>query len=638
MSTPIINAQMDAINGSMAILKSDLTTLRPLIKSLKETALNAYATESLSNQAIASFTDGANNVPVKSLSVGIEPVQIGTGDPSPTNVRPIIGWNKAQILQSQLAEISAANGRIIFPWKDGNTNYNPEMNLCSVSDEELEGGTSVHGAFFEWDKTIPFGVPFDEPEAICYFDGTEGAGTFNIGIGMAYGTGWSTSKHIQFTLNVAPSNGDQLVINCGTNAANDPTNGRTWNLYAKGSTTSKDTGTTSNGTSGTNLGSTDSTSVGKANGKINAPQRAVYGYNRWSESLLRQYLNATSASGWYAAQNPWDRPNTTAVAREGFLYGYGADVYKYFKPIKVVTVACNADNNAEDVTYDRVFLSSLEQMYCVPQFSGKEGSYWEYYKRLLGRTTPAAQGSTYPRLIKYALNAPTSAQNCWRRSANSNSAATAWFVGTSGLVYTNYASYAYRCAPSVFISAEDIKITDITWQDTVGTVYGGTLNVLTGVLVVDKGVKSFDGSETWTKNTYTDGKSYFAYKLGAFGFVVNDVGISSHYVRATITSTTTGIGFNVYNSPSNNDARVAVRPDLSQITTAAEMETWCGTQYTNGTPFTVVYELATPTTVQLTPTEVKTLLGVNNIWADTGDITEITIRCDTALYLQKLVG
>lgn len=34
----------------------------------------------------------------------------------------------------------------------------------------------------------------------------------------------------------------------------------------------------------------------------------------------------------------------------------------------------------------------------------------------------------------------------------------------------------------------------------------------------------------------------------------------------------------------------------------------------------LVYELATPTTCHLTPQEVRTILGTNNIWADTGDI------------------
>jgi len=37
---------------------------------------------------------------------------------------------------------------------------------------------------------------------------------------------------------------------------------------------------------------------------------------------------------------------------------------------------------------------------------------------------------------------------------------------------------------------------------------------------------------------------------------------------------------------------------------------------------TLVYELATPQTYHLTPTQVRTLVGNNNIWADTGDIIE----------------
>ena len=57
----------------------------------KDVLYNMLPTDSASG-AIASFTDGAGNVPLKSLVVGINPVQSGEGDPSPTNVRPITGW------------------------------------------------------------------------------------------------------------------------------------------------------------------------------------------------------------------------------------------------------------------------------------------------------------------------------------------------------------------------------------------------------------------------------------------------------------------------------------------------------------------------------------------------------------------
>lgn len=42
--------------------------------------------------AVASFPDGTD-LPLKSLIVNIDPVQSGSGDPSPTNIRPIGGWD-----------------------------------------------------------------------------------------------------------------------------------------------------------------------------------------------------------------------------------------------------------------------------------------------------------------------------------------------------------------------------------------------------------------------------------------------------------------------------------------------------------------------------------------------------------------
>lgn len=46
--------------------------------------------------AIVSFSDGAD-LPLKSLLVDIDPVQSGSGDPSPTNIRPISGWSAVNV-------------------------------------------------------------------------------------------------------------------------------------------------------------------------------------------------------------------------------------------------------------------------------------------------------------------------------------------------------------------------------------------------------------------------------------------------------------------------------------------------------------------------------------------------------------
>lgn len=48
---------------------------------------------------IASFNDGTAN-PMPSLEISIEPVQSGSGDPSPSNVRPISGWSGASVTRT----------------------------------------------------------------------------------------------------------------------------------------------------------------------------------------------------------------------------------------------------------------------------------------------------------------------------------------------------------------------------------------------------------------------------------------------------------------------------------------------------------------------------------------------------------
>ena len=66
---------------------------------------------------------------------------------------------------------------------------------------------------------------------------------------------------------------------------------------------------------------------------------------------------------------------------------------------------------------------------------------------------------------------------------------------------------------------------------------------------------------------------------------------------------------------------------LTGATTAAELKAWLA-EY----PVEVVYPLAEPYTVQLTPQEITTLVGRNNIWADCGDVAVEYASAETAEY------
>ena len=125
----------------------------------------------------------------------------------------------------------------------------------------------------------------------------------------------------------------------------------------------------------------------------------------------------------------------------------------------------------------------------------------------------------------------------------------------------------YGNTASTYVGPVAISEYSVSWQDEAGTIYGGTLDMTTGVLTVTHAyIASYAGEsihEPWIS-------SMDAYSVG-------------------------------------------------------------------GTPTTgaqVVYPLTTAQTYQLTPTEVKTLLGTNNILADTGDTTA-QYRADPALYAGK---
>ena len=65
----------------------------------EEDFLKVFPTDTASG-SIASFSDGADDVPVKSLKLNIEPIQAGSGDPSPQNIRPISGHTGAEVVRT----------------------------------------------------------------------------------------------------------------------------------------------------------------------------------------------------------------------------------------------------------------------------------------------------------------------------------------------------------------------------------------------------------------------------------------------------------------------------------------------------------------------------------------------------------
>lgn len=191
---------------------------------------------------------------------------------------------------------------------------------------------------------------------------------------------------------------------------------------------------------------------------------ASYGYNRWSESGIRAWLNSEAAAGnWFGsyferngaqvARRAADVAPTQHGSVNGFMKGLPAEFKAILGEIKVQT-SCNTvtDEGVTDVTHDKIFLASLEQMYGTPQASGVEGDYWEYWKQRLGLTSPAAYHPTiYENYITYALENHSSAQYVRLRSAYRGNSYSTWHVYAGGYLTHGYAHGANRCAPACVV-------------------------------------------------------------------------------------------------------------------------------------------------------------------------------------------
>ena len=75
-------ADAKATGDAIADVVEDVTALQAELPDLTETVMSAFVTDTASG-AIATFPDGADNVPVKALTVDIEPVQDLHGQSSP---------------------------------------------------------------------------------------------------------------------------------------------------------------------------------------------------------------------------------------------------------------------------------------------------------------------------------------------------------------------------------------------------------------------------------------------------------------------------------------------------------------------------------------------------------------------------
>lgn len=342
--------------------------------------------------------------------------------------------------------------QFIDKWTDvaaSNKEYDYPYQLNCMRDFELEDGTILsHRPLLQAHYAHPFGVQFSHQRAFLACPDGLSAGTYYFTIESKWGDkGYVLAGDVvAFTLTQNVPAGGKLSGCYGA-----PDNAKsTWKIYshsADGKTVIETvTPVFAVPEGAVNLGTQKHST---RNGNLNSTQEMAYGWNRWKMSAIRQYLNSDAGVGaWWAAQDEWDIAPDELKTKAGFLSGVPQEIINAMKPVKVVTYTNTVQDGGEaDVTYDKVFLLSLEEIYVSPQIKG-EGEYHEYWKQKSGSTAPLKQYGTYPKMITYAAENHVSPQNFRLRSASRGYAYSTWYVDASGSVFTHGANWANRFSPA----------------------------------------------------------------------------------------------------------------------------------------------------------------------------------------------
>lgn len=466
---------LDATNKTAADLVASLgdkitegTQVKTDIQTTGETAMSNLQAEAKKQQEyIKTSIDDTLSISGKAADAAVAGKKIDSLKEDFVNLKEYVKganlpetWEQVVLaIKSKLyKEMYAVGDKFSNIWKDTNNSnkeYDNPLRINHFEDGlELEDGTTVNGMWLQTVYAHLKGVQFSHQQAFYVSGDGMVAGTYCVGFDYTWGDKGYVTKgdYWNFTLTKDVPAGGKLAGFYG--APDQPqTNWRVYVYSADGKTVLETVSTINKGQEGTLLGVM--TAYGDEN--LNGIQQMAYGDNRYATSAIRQYLNSDKPKGeWWTAQTKWDIAPDQLSQIDGYLCGMDPELLAVLKPVKVVTycntVTATGQKQVKDITYDKVTLISLEQMYIEPQAAG-EGEAHEYYKELNGTAKKFQWWQTYEILKTFAVENPTSPQYVRLRSAGRSIAYNTWYVSSSGYVHSYGASNACRPAPLMFIGA-----------------------------------------------------------------------------------------------------------------------------------------------------------------------------------------
>ena len=343
-----------------------------------------------------------------------------------------------------------ANGdAIMSTFMDGSTAYEYPLIVVDNNRDVIlaDGTTAEHRAVLQPQYSTPWDIQFCQYRAFLACPSGLAAGSYSVTFAQA----WSklTTLTWYFTLTHAVPAGGRL--NAFRNWADGQSDLNVRTYGNDGKLLYTDTTLTSTAIDGaTDLGTMNYTT---RNGNLNDMQEVVYGWNQYEGSCVDQFLSSEKAgAGWWVPQDEWDCEPDANKTRNGFLSYLDPNLVNALKTVQVKTAYNNVQGHSGEFMtgYRRAFLPSLEEMYIVNQGAG-EGSVLPYWQTRSELDSPASWYTARSQYSVFPVNAHTSANYIWLRSASRYNTYYSWHVYPSGHVNNYYCRYGMRLLPLVIL-------------------------------------------------------------------------------------------------------------------------------------------------------------------------------------------
>lgn len=511
------------------------------------------------------FNSDVEDIPLKSIKLEYEFSQSGSGDPSPTNVRPITG----------ISDFFIAHTKKNMAMLRGYSAANRAYNIASVTTNNY--GTTINTTDPESSVTITQSSTPRSDNLSHYENGYICIRTDNMVDGQYYDVSFKVTNITSNPLNASLSN---------------------WMIMS-----------------------------GQGSGFV--PSEVKDDVVIMKNLLYREA--ATYRQGWEVricgmSCTVSEFMVTPANTNDGIYEPYEGTVKQYTFPAfgknlcppPVKGISVNGDDGSEATSATRAttdyipidFITNTNYRFSgMPNTLTMWASGYNANKEFVGRTS-------------------SDKRSAYTISSNSFNQGSPTHTGDIAFIRLTFSAGSGASIDDVDSSSIQLEVGDTAtaYEPYCNTVYGGSLDLVSGVLNVTYGCYTFTGNETFN---HLETKTSLGMERHIFNTNILDnyAARNSQSSFCASTAVRTGIGgssnpFCFYNGTPTNQFAFYIDSSLCEATVDS-FKAWLAEH-----PCQVVFPLKEPFNVQLTPEQIKTFKGINTIWANTNGPIEIENHID----------